>query len=163
MRARPVPAACPNFRRWLLVPVRLALAAVFIAASADKIVHPDRFADVVWDYQVLPMGLINLFAICLPWVELATAACLIAGVWLDAAGLLAAAMSLMFMVALGAALARGQDTMHCGCFSTAQEGVGDSLWGLLGRDIVVFAATVWLVREAFRDAASGTAASLAGE
>ncbi len=33
---------------------RLVIAGVFIYASIDKIIHPDLFAEAVYNYQVLP-------------------------------------------------------------------------------------------------------------
>ena len=54
----------------LMLGLRLFVGGVFIAASVDKIIHVDRFADVVWDYQLLPATLVNAFSACLPWIEL---------------------------------------------------------------------------------------------
>ena len=69
-------------------------------------------------------------------------ACLILGGFVDGAALLSVGMRVMFIIALGQALARGLD-IECGCFS--QEG---SLVGLdiLARDIVWLAMSVLILR-----------------
>lgn len=135
--------------KWLMLALRLAIGGVFIAASADKIIHVDRFADVVWDYQLLPDGPVNAFSACLPWVELVLGLLLIAGVWVPSGALLAAGMTVIFMVAVGINLARGTEHFHCGCFGTGQEGPAET-WGLMWRDALLLAATVWLLVGSYR-------------
>jgi uncharacterized membrane protein YphA (DoxX/SURF4 family) len=61
---------------------RVVLGAVFIFASVDKILHPDAFAVIIKNYQILPVKLISLAAVVLPWLELILGISLIAGVWL---------------------------------------------------------------------------------
>lgn len=130
--------------RALTVLLRVVIAGVFLAAAADKIVHPDRFADVVSDYQILPAWLVNLFAVCLPWVEVVVGLALLVGLWVPEAALLALGMTLMFMLALAINLARGNTNLHCGCFSTSQEGPG-SAWDLLWRDAILMVACAGLL------------------
>jgi len=134
----------PRLRRWIMVGVRLVIAAVFISASIDKIIHPDRFADIVWDYQLLPMSLANLFAVCLPWIELALGLLLVVGCWVPSASLVAFGLTAMFMAALGLALASGTAELHCGCFSTSGEGGKEEAWGLLARDALLLVGCAWL-------------------
>jgi len=124
--------------------LRLVIAGVFIAASIDKIAHPDRFADIVLDYDLLPDPIINLFAVCLPWVEFALGLFLVAGRWVPSASLLATGLTVMFMAAIGINLARGNANLHCGCFSTSAEGGKEAAWGLLARDALLLAAGIWL-------------------
>jgi uncharacterized membrane protein YphA (DoxX/SURF4 family) len=128
---------------WLIVALRLVVGAVFIYASVDKIVHPDRFAEIVWDYELLPESLVNPFSICLPWVELVMGVLLLVGVWVPAGALLATAMTVMFMMAVGYALAQGAEDFHCGCFSTVQEGPEEA-WGVLRRDAILLGGTILL-------------------
>jgi uncharacterized membrane protein YphA (DoxX/SURF4 family) len=99
---------------------RLVLGSVFIYASIDKIVRPARFAEAVYDYQILPDALINLTAIILPWVEMLLGIFLVLGIWLPGAVLLSNFLLASFVGALLFNLARGLD-IHCGCFSTSQE------------------------------------------
>lgn len=120
--------------RAIVVVCRLVLAAIFIYAAAGKIVNPSEFADSVAGFRILPISVINLVAIVLPWIELVSGLCLITGVFVSSAGLLLAGMNVVFIAAAASAMARGL-SIECGCFtlSRAQDTVG---WSLIGRDVV---------------------------
>jgi putative oxidoreductase len=72
-------------------------------------------------YQILPLSLINLQAIGLPWVELLTAVALVSGLFTREAALVTVGMNLMFIVAIGITLYRGEEIM-CGCFASGEAG-----------------------------------------
>ena len=130
---------------WIALPLRLYLGGVFLVACYHKILHPAVFALDVAIYQMLPLELINLQALILPWVELFAGLMLIVGYRTRAASLLINAMMLMFIAALAFALAKGLD-MGCGCF--ASEGgddpisfhtvLRDATWLAMGLYIMVF-------------------------
>lgn len=114
-------------KRWevagkLTLIVRLILGAVFVFASIDKIRHPEAFAELVYNYQMLPDQLVNIFAIVLPWLELLLGGCLLVGVWLPGAVILANMLLVTFFGSLLFNIARGLD-INCGCFSTSTEHV----------------------------------------
>lgn len=102
---------------WLAVPARWYLGVLFVGACLHKIADPRAFALDVATYDVLPLVVINVVAIVLPWVELAAGGMLLAGTRTRAAALLVTAMMLVFLVALLSALSRGLD-MSCGCFAS---------------------------------------------
>ncbi|MCF8049715.1 MAG: DoxX family membrane protein [Desulfobacterales bacterium] len=97
---------------------RIVLGLIFLFACYDKILHPGEFAEVVYNYQLLPDSLVNVTAILLPWVELALGLSLIFNVWIPGAVLLGNLLLVAFFSALLFNLARGLD-VSCGCFSTA--------------------------------------------
>ena len=97
--------------------VRLVLGCIFVYASLDKLGHPDRFAEALYNYQLLPDAAINLVAIWLPWLELVAGGLLILGLWLRGSVLVLSGLMVVFLVAMGFNLARGLD-IHCGCFVT---------------------------------------------
>jgi len=99
------------------VPVRWYLGVLFIGACLHKIAHPGAFALDIATYDILPLLLVNLVAISLPWIELAAGAMLLAGHRTRAAGWMVAGMMVIFLAALSVALARGMD-MSCGCFAS---------------------------------------------
>ncbi|HKL00542.1 MAG TPA: MauE/DoxX family redox-associated membrane protein [Desulfotignum sp.] len=99
---------------------RLVMAGVFIYASIDKIIHPDLFAQAVYNYQVLPGYLVNLTALILPWLEMTLGTCLLINRWMAGASALAAMLMALFVGMILFNLARGLD-ISCGCFSTAQD------------------------------------------
>jgi uncharacterized membrane protein YphA (DoxX/SURF4 family) len=102
---------------WLAVPARWYLGALFVGACLHKIADPRSFAVDVATYDILPLALVNVTAIVLPWVELAAGGMLLTGWRTRAAALLVVGMMLMFIAALVIALARGLD-MSCGCFAS---------------------------------------------
>jgi uncharacterized membrane protein YphA (DoxX/SURF4 family) len=122
--------------RWLGLLCRLAVGGVFVFASLDKLAHPDGFALAVSHYRMVPMPLLHLFASLLPMLELVAGAALILGFRVRGAALLTFLMTVMFIVAIAAALFRGLD-ISCGCFNTdGGHGVG---MDLLLRDLVLLA------------------------
>jgi uncharacterized membrane protein YphA (DoxX/SURF4 family) len=103
---------------------RLILGFVFIYASIDKILHPGKFAEIIYNYQILPDLLINPTAIVLPWLELILGAFLLVGIWLPGAVFLTNLLLAVFLGAMVFNLARGLD-IHCGCFTTTVD-LGDA-------------------------------------
>lgn len=116
---------------------RLVLAVVFVAAALGKISDLQRFADQVAGYHLLPVTVVNLFAITLPWVELLAGLSLLVGTLARQAGLLLVVLNLVFLFAVTSAMMRGLD-IECGCFtvSRAHDHVG---WGIICRDIFFLA------------------------
>jgi len=102
---------------WLALPLRWYLGWVFVLACLHKIAHPGSFAVDVATYGILPISLVNLTAITLPWVELTAGIMLIAGLKARAAALMVFGMMVMFTAALAIALAQGLD-VSCGCFAS---------------------------------------------
>ncbi len=133
--------------RWawdiVLAAARAVLAIVFIWACVHKILNPGDFALQIATYQILPLSLVNLQAIVLPWVELATGILLIVGLWTRAAALVTCGMNLMFIVAIAMALA-AELQLQCGCFSSAEAGDGMSS-SLIVRDAALLLAGALLV------------------
>jgi uncharacterized membrane protein YphA (DoxX/SURF4 family) len=123
----------------------LVVGGVFIYASLDKIAHPDRFADVVNDYQMLPPLLVNGFALAMPWTEMVAGAALVLGLWRRAAGLLAAALTIAFMVAVAQAEMRGLE-IECGCFDVSGLSATQASWDLFARDALLLAASALIWR-----------------
>ena len=111
---------------YLALLTRLYLGVVFILACLHKIAEPATFALDVATYQFLPLPLINIFALVMPWLELLAGAMIVLGLRTRAAALLIVAMMVAFMIALGWALAQGLD-MSCGCF--AAQGEHDPITG----------------------------------
>jgi uncharacterized membrane protein YphA (DoxX/SURF4 family) len=137
------------------VPLRMVLGIVFVWASLYKIAEPREFAMSIALYDMLPLSLVNLLAITLPVVELATGVTLILGLWTRASALVVNAMLLMFIGAIGyVVFVRGKAEFGCGCFSPAAEEAGkelatDTLW----RDVAYLLVGVYVM--IFDDGAVG--------
>ena len=104
--------------RWLSRIVRIALGAVFVYSAWPKIVDPPAFAQMIWNYRILPGWAVNPVALALPWLELLCGVALIAGCLRRGAALITGTMLVVFMGAISADLARGI-AIDCGCFSVA--------------------------------------------
>ena len=124
---------------WLAVPARLYVGAVFLMACYHKILQPGVFALDVATYQFLPLSMVNLFALTVPWIELVVGAMLVLGLRVQAGGLIVSGLMVSFMVALAWALHLNLD-MSCGCFASQAAAEDDPIsWHTLLRD------SVWLV------------------
>jgi uncharacterized membrane protein YphA (DoxX/SURF4 family) len=121
----------PAWIKWSIVAMRLILGVVLIAAALPKIRDPYAFSINIREYQMIGEQLGRWMAVVLPWLELVVGALLIAGVWVNAASLISGGMMVMFILAVGSAMARGLD-IDCGCFGPEHaDPVG---WGLILRD-----------------------------
>ena len=110
---------------------RLFLGGIFIYASYEKILHPTPFAEIVFNYQILPVPFVNLVALFLPWLELLMGLSLVLGLWLPAAVLISTVLLSVFFITLVFNMLRGLD-IDCGCFSVSSGPAagGHMLWYL---------------------------------
>src|ERR1043165_7768135 len=100
---------------WLTIRVQLALGVFFVAAALPKIVDPPSFAHMIYNYRIMPGGVVNLMALVMPWIELLCGLALILGIWTATARAIVAAMLFVFITAISINLARG-NIIDCGCF-----------------------------------------------
>ena len=121
--------------------LRLGVGGVFVVAGALKIWDPTAFAGDIANYRLLPHELINLLAITLPWIEVAAGLLLVLGIWKRASAVLITLMMIVFLVAIGQALARGLD-IRCGCFGTVEARKVGVL--AMGQDALLFVVAAWL-------------------
>ena len=122
---------------------RVLLGAIFVYASLDKIVDPAAFAQAIANYQILPSSWVNVVALTLPWLELVSGICLIAGKLIRGSALLVTLMLVIFMGALGYSAYRGLD-IACGCFSLNNEAAGRIYMDLL-RDAALLAVALMVL------------------
>ncbi len=109
---------------------RLIVGLTFIYASYYKIIEPGDFAKSIWYYHISPGSLINLTAIILPWLELVCGILLILGVAYRGSLFLVSLMTVVFILAIASAMARGID-LDCGCFKAAESSSESTLRALL--------------------------------
>src|ERR1700722_8809120 len=94
----------------IILVLRLALGAVFLAAGALKVGHADVFASEIAGFQFLPMPLIAPFALLLPFLELMIGAYLVVGLSTRLAAAFAAFEMAVFAGAIASAVLRGIST-----------------------------------------------------
>lgn len=103
--------------KYFLFSLRILLGFVFIFAAISKAAEPETFARSIANYKLLPMFLINILAITLPWIELCTGILLVFGVSIKENSAILSTLLLVFIIAIGISLVRGLD-IDCGCFGT---------------------------------------------
>ena len=103
---------------------RLILGGVFIFASIDKIINPLDFSDAIDNYHITQIEINNLAALIIPFIELVIGVCLIFGVFIDGAILIAILLLIWFIFIISQALFRGID-LHCGCFDLSEKAIND--------------------------------------
>ena len=123
---------------------RIVLGALFMYASFDKMAHPEAFADIIDNYHILPIQLVNPLAIFLPWLEFITGFLLIINKWVKGALLIYSTLLVIFIIALSQALIRGLD-ISCGCFSVQSSSTSD-IWLRIISDIVMLFFSIQLYR-----------------
>lgn len=131
--------------KWILMVCRLLLGGVFIYASLDKIAHPAAFADILYNYQLIPAWMIHPLAVWLPWLELLAGVFLVAGVFVHGAALLLGGLLLVFIAALGINLLRGL-SIDCGCFTTTTGSQRGAMIELIIRDLLLLIPAVLIIR-----------------
>ena len=133
-----------NFIRSLNLPLifRIILGIIFIYASYDKILDPAAFSKNIHNFHTTDnlIGVENLVALILPWLELIVGVFLIFGVFLEGSTSITIGLYIFFILILSQAVFRGID-VHCGCFKTeADAGVTDLRMELIkriGKDFVL--------------------------
>jgi len=128
--------------RWGRLPLlilRLSLGAIFIYAAVGKIADPARFAGDIAAYRLLPVFMVNILAMVLPYIEILTGLGLVIGIWIDAASAIASVLVTIFIISALSAMARGLN-IECGCFTLS--GAGKVGWDLIARDILMLTAAI---------------------
>jgi uncharacterized membrane protein YphA (DoxX/SURF4 family) len=103
--------------KYLLLIIRLVLGFVFIYAAVTKISDPNGFSQAIYNYKLLPLFLVNILAIILPWVELSAGFLLVFGVSVKENSAIISGLLIIFILAVLISFFRGLD-IECGCFGT---------------------------------------------
>ena len=109
--------------RYLIVTTRIILGAVFLWASFGKILEPGDFARSISNYHIFPIGIENIVALILPWLELLIGMGLILGIMVDGSVQISAILLVMFILMIGQAMLRGFN-IECGCGLKEGEMIG---------------------------------------
>jgi len=134
----------PPLMRWIKLGLRLVVGGLFVVAGMLKAVEPAPFLAAIENYHILPHTLAVAAAFYLPYLEILCGGCLLLGRWQMGALVLMVGMTLVFILALASAWARGLN-IACGCFG---EGGEPGRYGLaLLRDLLLLAALCWLWRQ----------------
>jgi len=133
-------------RGWLGTALRLLLAGVWLYAGLAKIGDPAGSVRAVRAYQLLPEWLAKGVGYGLPFVEIAVAVLLLAGLATRLAAVLSAVLLVVFIAGIASAAARGL-RIDCGCFGGGGElaaGGATQYTGEILRDVGLLVAAVLL-------------------
>ncbi len=127
--------ANPGWMIWLWRILRIILGSIFLYASAEKIINPEQFAYAISNYKLLPVELVNFFALFLPWLEAVLGIFLIFGIFEWASLTLYNGLMIFFLLVIIISLARGLN-ITCGCFSS-DPNADKMTWFTLFRDALL--------------------------
>jgi uncharacterized membrane protein YphA (DoxX/SURF4 family) len=128
---------------WISTVARLALGAIFVAASIGKLGKVDETVRAVRAYRILPESLVHPVAYALPYLEIAVGVLLIVGLGTRVVAILAGVMLLLFIAAVISAGARGLK-IDCGCFGGGGAVEQTHYVREVARDSAFFLLPLWL-------------------
>lgn len=127
---------------WLTLVFRVFLGGYFLFAAVPKIAEPYAFSVSIVHYEMVPDFVINAMALVMPWLEMLVGVCLVLGLRVRSASVVCAALLLLFIAAIGWAMANGLQ-IDCGCFGDAnKEEVG---WPKIFKNLGMLAMCVYLI------------------
>jgi protein-disulfide isomerase len=135
-------------RPWLGTAARLLLAGAWLWAGLAKIGDPAGAVRAVRAYRLVPEWLAQGIGYGLPFLELALAALLLAGLAVRVAAAVSAGVLLVFLTGIVSAAARGLQ-IECGCFGGGGElaaGQSASYTGDIVRDSALLLVALALAR-----------------
>lgn len=147
---------------------RAVLGGVFLFSGVAKALDPTGFASDIKAYQMLPAGpIIAIMAYGLPLLEILLGIYLLAGLYLRWSAVVTGGLLVIFMIAMGQAVARGLQ-LQCGCFGAAvgaslrdDVSIGsilrDGVWLLMAAHLF-FVPSIWTADSGIRRGRRGGAA-----
>jgi len=134
-----------KYLRLLTIVLRVVLGAIFVYAGYAKLKDPwELFALGISSYQILPLGMVEIVARTLPWLEVAVGVLLASGVGLRISATVTTLLLVVFMALMIRAYVKGME-ISCGCF-----GAGEVIsWKTLLRDSTMLFASLFLTWVAF--------------
>lgn len=130
-------------RFYLKIAIRMVLGFLFLYASLDKIIYPPKFAEVIYNYRLLPVELLNMCAIIVPWIEAFIGISLLMGFWIETSAFILSTITVLFIIMIISAITRGLN-IECGCFSLDEEGSLVS-WKRVIEDVFILVGGLYLL------------------
>lgn len=104
----------------LIIVIATSLALLFLLAARHKISARHRFEAQLAAYRILPESLVSPVARVLPWIEIAVALSLLFAITRPVGASGAAALLIIYALAMAVNLSRGRAQIDCGCGDTPQ-------------------------------------------
>ena len=96
---------------------RIYLALVFILSGLDKINDLTTFSQSIENYKILPIFIVNIVAIFIPWLELVAGGFLLLGICIKENSTIILTLIVVFTLGIISAIMRNLD-IDCGCQGT---------------------------------------------
>ena len=96
---------------------RIYLALLFILSGLDKINDLSGFAQSIENYKLLPISVVNILAIIIPWFEVVAGGLLLVGIYIRENSIIIFTLLLVFTISIASAVMRNLD-IDCGCQGT---------------------------------------------
>lgn len=96
---------------------RIYLALVFIISGLDKINDLQTFSQSIENYKILPVFMVNIVAIFIPWIELIAGGFLLLGIYIKENSTIILVLLVVFTLGVISAIVRNLD-IECGCQGT---------------------------------------------
>lgn len=104
---------------YMTLATRLILGGLFIFAGVSKATESQAFVDYVISYDILPETLAEVYALALPWVEIALGALLLLGLFLRLSAIGSGLVLVSFIIANSVAIYKYGGLHPCPmCFGT---------------------------------------------
>lgn len=121
------------------------MAGVFIWAGLGKITDIELAKLSVESFQIFPREIAHIIGVALPVLEIALGVLLLVGLGTRLVAILMSLMLLAFIVAIASLWIRGIN-VACGCFGGSLLASERPNFAFeIGRDVLMLAATAWLV------------------
>lgn len=127
--------------KYTLLIIRLIIGGLFIYSAITKIIDTDYFVKSLYNYRLLPEVSLNFFALFIPWLELVIGCLLVLGIFVRESALIGSILMIIFIAAIGIAVARGLD-IECGCFGT-RDGSRVGVLKII-EDLLILLGFIWV-------------------
>lgn len=104
-----------KYQKLFTLVARLVIGGVLLVAGGLKAFVPAEAASAVAAYKILPTQIAHVAGYALPWFEIAIGLLLIIGISVRMTSILAGAIMVLFIAAIGSVWVRGI-LIDCGCF-----------------------------------------------
>jgi len=126
-----------------LAVIKIIIGGLFIISSITKLPNPEKFADSIAAYKLVPEILIPPLSILIPWVQVVCGVLLVFDVYSQSAALILCGLLAVYTLSITIDFFRGMQ-IDCGCFDLL--GLDDTI-GIRSilRDICFLAMTALVV------------------
>jgi len=140
----PAPANTPLLQT-LSLAARLLVGFVMLIAGAGKLGAIEQFGHNIYNYQLLPLSLVNIAALLFIWAEITIGILLIVGAAVRGSALISGVLLLLFIAAVLWAMSQGLE-IDCGCFGNANgEGGVKVGWPKVLENLGLLATSMFLI------------------